>query len=305
MTQHLAVGKEDPRTQQRHRLLVVLALTLSFMIVEVIGGLLTGSLALVADAGHMLTDAAGIMLSLLAIWFASKPPTPQNTFGYVRLEILAALANGVLLFSMAVFILYETYRRIESPPDILTGPMLAIAVVGLVINLASAWFLHARADESLNLRGAYLEVLGDAIASLGVILAAIIIQTTGWLLADPLISGAIGLLILPRTWNLMKQAVQILMEGVPAHLDVTEIERAMRASHGVQDVHDLHVWTLTSGKEALSAHVLVGDLADGRHILADLQQCLRDRFAIEHTTIQLESDRSPIFQITGRTEAKK
>ncbi len=275
------------------------------MVIEVVGGLLTGSLALLADAGHMLTDVAGICLSLFAIWFASKPPTPSNTYGYVRLEILAALANGVLLFSMATFILYEAYRRIWSPPEVLAGPMLTIAVVGLGVNLASMWLLHRGADESLNLRGAYFEVLGDAIASLGVIVAALIIQFIGWTLADPLISGAIGLFILPRTWNLITQAVQILMEGVPPHLDLREIEIAMRVSHGVRDVHDLHVWTLTSGKEAMSAHVLVDDLSDGQHILNDLQALLRERFGIEHTTVQLENDRSSLIRISPGSNHKK
>jgi cobalt-zinc-cadmium efflux system protein len=287
-------------TRHRTSLRWALGLTVAFLILEVIGAIWTGSLALLADAGHMLTDVAGISLSLLAIWFASKPPTPMNTYGYVRLEILAALANGVLLLSMAAFILYEAYGRMWSPPDILTGPMLIIAIIGLGVNLTSMWLLHSGASDSLNLRGAYLEVLGDAIASLGVILAALIIQLTGWKPMDPLISGAIGLFILPRTWNLIQQAVQILMEGVPPHLDVREIETAMRGSHGVRDVRDLHVWTLTSGKEAMSAHVLVEDLSDGQHILSDLQQVLRQRFAIEHTTLQLESDRSPIFQIPRR-----
>jgi cobalt-zinc-cadmium efflux system protein len=210
---------------KRHsiRLSWALGLTVGFLILEVIGAIWTGSLALLADAGHMLTDVAGICLSLFAIWFASKPPTPSNTYGYVRLEILAALANGVLLFSMATFILYEAYRRIWSPPEVLPGPMLAIAVVGLGVNLTSMWLLHKGSDESLNLRGAYFEVLGDAIASLGVIVAAFTIQFTGWTLVDPVISGAIGLFILPRTWNLIKQAVQVLMEGVPLHLDVREI----------------------------------------------------------------------------------
>lgn len=268
------------------------------MIIEVVGGLVTGSLALLADAGHMLTDVAGISMSLFAIWFASKPPTRSNTYGYVRSEILAALANGVLLFSMAAFILFEAYRRIWSPPEILAGPMLVIAVFGLGVNLVNMWLLHREADEGLNFRGAYFEVLGDAMASLGVIAAALIVQFTGWTLADPLISGSIGLFILPRTWNLIKQAVQILMEGVPPHLDVREIETAMRGSHGVRDVHDLHVWTLTSGKEAMSAHVLVEDLSDGQHILKDLQALLLERFGIDHTTVQLESDRSPLITIS-------
>jgi len=209
------------------RLRWALGLTVIFLILEVIGAFWTGSLALLADAGHMLTDVAGMGLSLFAIWFASRPPTPMNTYGYVRLEILAALANGVLLLSMAVFILYEAYQRIWSPPEILVGPMLIIAIVGLGVNLASMWLLHKGADESLNLRGAYLEVLGDALASLGVIVAALLIHWTGWILVDPLISGTIGLFILPRTWNLIARAVQILMEGVPPHLDVREIVRPM------------------------------------------------------------------------------
>ncbi len=297
---------EPPGTTsgKRHRVRLgwALGLTVAFLILEVVGAIWTGSLALLADAGHMLTDVAGICLSLFAIWFASKPPTATNTYGYVRMEILAALANGVLLLSMATFILYEAYQRLWSPPEVLAGPMLTIAVVGLSVNLTSMWLLHRGADESLNLRGAYFEVLGDAMASLGVIAAALIIHFTGWTLADPLISGAIGLFILPRTWNLIKQAVQILMEGVPPHLDVRDIEAAMRVSHGVRDVHDLHVWTLTSGKEAMSAHVLVDDLSDGQHILKDLQALLLERFGIEHTTVQVESDRSPLIRISPGTK---
>jgi cobalt-zinc-cadmium efflux system protein len=278
------------------RLAWVLALTITFLVVEVIGGLWTGSLALLADAGHMLTDVGGLVLSLVAVWFAQRPPSASNTYGYYRMEILAALANGLVLFGVAAVILYEAYRRIWAPPEILAGPMLLIAVLGLAVNLVGMWLLHRGAGESLNLRGAYLEVLGDALGSIGVILAAVIIQTTGLTLADPIISAGIGLFILPRTWGLMRQAVHVLMEGVPPHLDPPTIERAMRASHGVRAVHDLHVWTLTSGRDALSAHVRVDDLADGRHVLGDLQQVLHDRFGIEHVTIQLESD-EPLLQI--------
>jgi cobalt-zinc-cadmium efflux system protein len=268
----------------------------------VVGGLWTGSLALLADAGHMLTDVAGLGLSLLAVWFALKPPTAANTYGYFRMGILAALANGAVLFGIAGIILYEAYQRLWAPPPVHGRPMLVIAVVGLAVNLLAMRLLHGGADESLNVRGAYLEVLGDALGSVGVIAAALIIQTTGFVLADPLISAGIGLFILPRTWGLMREAVHVLMEGVPPHLDMREIERAMREAHGVRTVHDLHVWTLTSGKEAMSAHVLVEDLADGQHVLGDLQQLLRERFGIEHTTIQLESDRSPLVQI-GREPA--
>lgn len=285
------------------RLAWALALTGAFFLVEVIGGFWTGSLALLADAGHMLTDVGGLTLSVLAIWFARRPPSPSNTYGYFRMEILAALANGVVLFGVAGFILYEAYRRLWARPEILAGPMLVIAILGLGINLLGMWLLRGGADESLNLRGAYLELLSDALGSVGVILAAVIIQTTGFTLADPLISAGIGLFILPRTWGLMRQAVHILMEGTPPHLDLGEIETAMRAAHGVRTVHDLHVWTLTSGKEAMSAHVLVEDLADGQHILGDLQQLLHERFGIDHVTIQLESDRSPLVQLNRAAES--
>lgn len=283
------------------RLAWTLALTSTVLLVEVLGGFWTGSLALLADAGHMLTDVGGLVLSLLAVWFARRPPSASNTYGYYRMEILAALANGLVLFAVAAVVLYEAYRRILAPPDVLAGPMLAIAMVGLGANLGGMWLLHTGAGESLNVRSAYLEVLADALGSVGVILAAVIIKISGNPLADPVISAGIGIFILPRTWGLMRQAIHVLMEGVPSHLDPQAIERAMQASHGVLAVHDLHVWTLTSGRDALSAHVRVEDLTDGRHVLGDLQQLLHDRFGIEHVTIQLESD-APLLQI-GVTSA--
>ena len=218
------------------------------------------------------------------------------------MEILAALANGVVLFGVAGIILYKAYRRVWNPPEILAGPMLGIAVLGLGVNLTAMWLLHKGAGESLNLRGAYLEVLGDALGSVGVIVAAVVIRTTGFVLADPIISAGIGLFIPPRTWGLMRQAVHILMEGVPPHLNPADIEAAMRTAHGVRAVHDLHVWTLTSGRDALSAHVLMEDLADGQHVLGDLRTLLQERFAIEHVTIQLESDRSPLVQVAPRSQ---
>jgi cobalt-zinc-cadmium efflux system protein len=277
-------------------------------VVEVAGGLWTGSLALLADAGHMLADVGGLLLSLLAAWFARRPPSPRNTYGYLRMEILAALVNGVVLFVVAGAILYEAYRRWEAPRDILTGPMLGIAAIGLGANLLGLLLLRRGARESLNVRAAYLEVLSDALGSLVVILAAIVIGLTGATWVDAAASAAIGLVILPRTWGLMRQAVRILMEGAPPHLDLRDLEQAMRASHGVRAVHDLHVWTVTSGREALSAHVRVEDLADGRHVLGDLQRLLRDRFGIEHVTVQLESD-EPLLQIgrapTGPGEGRR
>jgi cobalt-zinc-cadmium efflux system protein len=277
-----------------------LALTAGFMVIEVIGGLWTGSLALLADAGHMLTDVGGLCMSLLAVRFAQRPPTPMNTYGYLRMEILAALANGVVLFLVAGYILYEAFHRLWAPPQIRSGPMLIIAVLGLGVNLCSLWLLHRGAGESLNIRGAYMEVLSDALGSVGVIVAAVIIQSTAWSLVDPMISAAIGLFILPRTWALMRQALHVLMEGVPLHLDIQQIEAAMITVRGVRAVHDLHVWTLTSGKEAMSGHVVVDDLAVGDRLLRDLHKLLHERFGIEHTTIQLESE--PLVQIASQPD---
>ena len=284
------------------RLVWALLLTSAFLVVEVIGGLWTGSLALLADAGHMLADVGGLVLSLLAAWFARRPPTAANTYGYYRMEILAALANGVVLFGVAAVVLYEAYRRIWAPPEVLAGPMLLIAVVGLCVNLAGMWLLHGGAGRA-SMSGAPIwrsratrsppSVSSWPPSSSG---------PRGLVLVDPLVSAGIGLFILPRTWGLLRQAIHILMEGVPPHLDPREIEAAMRTAHGVRAVHDLHIWTLTSGREALSAHVLVEDLSDGQHVLGDLQTLLRQRFGIEHVTIQLESDRSPLIQVARQMD---
>ena len=273
----------------RQRLLWALALTASFLVVEVIGGLLTGSLALLADAAHMLTDVAGLGLSLLAIWFAAKPPTPEKSYGYYRVEILAALINALVLLAVSAFILYEAYRRFASPPDVLGGPMLAVAAVGLGVNLVSIWLLRAGAQESLNLKGAYLEVASDALGSLGVIIAAVVVLSTRWSVVDPIIGAGIGLFVIPRTWALLTQAVNILLEGTPAHLNLDDVTRAMLEIPGTREVHDLHVWTLTSGKYAMSGHVGVGDPRQGNEILRRLHAMLHEQFGIEHTTIQLES----------------
>ncbi len=282
---------------RRSRLAAVLALTGGFMVVEVAGGWWTGSLALLADAGHMLGDVGSLTLGLLAVWFASRPPTPAQSYGYFRLEILAALVNALVLLAVAALILYEAVQRLWAPPPVAAGPMLAIAVAGLAVNLVGLRVLHRAGDGGLLLHVAWLELLSDALGSAAVIVAGLVIQLTGFLLADPLVSLVVGVFIVPRTWNVLRQAVHVLMEGVPPHLDLREIEGAMREAHGVRAVHDLHVWTLTSGTDAMSAHVLVDDLADGRHILGDLQHLLRERFGIEHTTIQLETDRSPVLQI--------
>jgi cobalt-zinc-cadmium efflux system protein len=273
-------------------------LTSAFLVVEVAAGFWTGSLALLADAGHMLTDVAGLALALFAAWIASRPPTPAKSYGYYRVEILAALANSVLLFGVAALIVYEAYRRLLAPPDVKGAPMLVVAAAGLVVNLIGMWLLHRGAGESLNVRGAYLEVVSDALGSLGVLVAGALIIATGWRLADPLIGAAIGVFIMPRTWTLLRQSVDILLEATPAHIDLVEVERAMRAVAGVRQVHDLHVWTLTSGKHAMSGHVVVDDVAASDRILRELHALLHDRFDIEHTTVQVEFE--PLVQVTMR-----
>ncbi len=272
-----------------------LVLTGGFLVVEVIAGLWTGSLALLADAGHMLTDVGGLAMALFAIWFAAKPPTPAKTYGYYRVEILAALANAVLLLVVSVFILFEAYRRFVHPPNVLGKPMLVVAVAGLAVNLAGVWLLRRGSGESLNIKGAYFEVASDALGSVGVLLAGLIVVTTGWQRADPLIGAGIGLFIIPRTWALLRQTVNVLLEGTPPHVDLADVERVMRTVAGVVEVHDLHVWTLTSGKYAMSGHVQVADLSAGNELLRRLHALLHERFGIEHTTIQLESE--PLMQI--------
>lgn len=273
---------------QKRRLALVLGLTTIYLLVEVAGSLLTGSLALLADAGHMLTDVGGLALSLLAVWFAERPATPQKTYGFYRAEILAALANALVLLAVSFFVLYEAYRRFAEPPEVRSLPMLLIATVGLIVNLVGMRLLSGHSQESLNLKGAYLEVISDALSSIGVIIAGMIMLTTGWYLADPLISVGIGLFILPRTWSLLTQSVHILMEGTPSRLDVTTLEAAMRQIEGARGVHDLHVWTITPGLEAISAHVVVDHLDQGQAVLGGVQRVLRERFNIGHITIQIE-----------------
>jgi cobalt-zinc-cadmium efflux system protein len=281
----------------------VFGLTAGFLVIEAAVGLWTGSLSLLADATHMLVDAGGILLSLLAVWFAERPATPAKTYGYYRVEILAALVNGVVLCVMAIAILVATYERMWQPPLVPGGPILAVAVLGLAVNLSSLALLHAGAHASLNVRSAYLEVLGDALSSAIVISAGAVILLTGWVWVDLVAGALIAVFILPRTWALLRQAVNILLEGAPAHLDVREIEDAMAAAPAVRRVHDLHVWTLTSGREAMSAHVVVEAGAPSDKILEALHLILHARFGIDHTTIQIETEPAPLIQITPRAGA--
>lgn len=265
-----------------------LALTTTFMVVEVVGGLWTGSLALLADAAHMLTDAGGLTLALIAIRFSERPATPQKTYGYVRMEVLSALTNAVVLLLLTIYIIYEAYQRFLKPLEILGGPMLAVAVVGLAVNLASMKLLSAGSSESLNVKGAYFEVLSDMLGSLGVIVAAAIVTATGWTLIDPLIGAGIGLFIVPRTWILLKQAIHILLEGTPPEVDVALLERKLLGIPGVKAVHDLHVWTITSGIDAMSCHLVVAEISQARETLLSAQEAIKTGFGLTHMTIQVE-----------------
>lgn len=273
------------------RLIVVLALTTTFMVVEAVAGYLTNSLVLIADAGHMLTDVAGLSIALAAIWFAQRPPNARKTYGYYRAEILGALLNGALLIAVSGYILYEAYQRFQDPPEVASIPLLVVASIGLVVNLIGAGLLMRGASESLNIRGAFLEVVGDLLGSIGAIAAGLIILSTGWKYADPLFAAGVGLFILPRTWHLLKSALDVLFEGTPAHIDLQKVQKEIEDQAGVRSVHDLHVWTVTSGFVALSGHVLVRDDADRDALLVVLRRVLLNQFDIEHVTIQVESER--------------
>ena len=276
----------------RGKLLVVLAITSTVLVAELVGSALTGSLALLADAGHMATDVAGILLAVLAVTFASRPATPERTFGYYRLEILAAMVNAMLLFGVALYILREAWQRWNSPPEVDGGLMLVFAVVGLIANLIGLALLRSGAQESLNVRGAYLEVLGDMLGSVAVIVAAIVIALTGWVRADVVASVGVALMILPRTWSLLREAIDVLLETTPRGVDLTQVREHILKTPGVIDAHDLHAWTITSGMPVLSVHVVVNDeaLAEGgsARILAALGDCLAEHFDVEHCTFQLE-----------------
>ena len=283
--------------RSRPVLALTLALTCAFMVVELLAALWTGSLALLADAGHMLTDAGALALALFAMWIAARPPTPAKTYGYYRAEILAALVNALVLLVVAGAILSEAWRRWTTPSAVLAVPMAIVAAGGLGVNLICARLLHHGATDSLNVRAAYLEVLSDALSSLATLVAAGVVLLTGWTGADPLAGVAIALLIVPRTWSLLRQAVNVLLEGTPPHLELAEIEAAMCAVAGVRHVHDLHVWTLTSGREAMSAHVAVDDVRESERLLETLHALLHARFGIDHTTIQLETAPPAVLRI--------
>jgi cobalt-zinc-cadmium efflux system protein len=299
MARHDGHGHARATAASRSRAVLAqtLALTCAFLVVELAAAFWTNSLALLADAGHMLTDAGALALALFATWIAARPPTPAKTYGYYRAEILAALVNALVLLVVAGAILTEAWQRVREPSPVLAGPMAVVAALGLGVNLVGAWLLHRDATASLNVRAAYLEVLSDALSSLAALVAAGVVLATGWVGADPLASALIALLIVPRTWTLLKQAVNVLLEGTPPHLALDEIEAAMCAVAGVRRVHDLHVWTLTSGREAMSAHVVVEDVRESDRLLDTLHALLHARFGIDHTTMQLETEPPSVVQI--------
>ena len=278
--------------QNKKRLRLVFFLTLSYLVAEVIGGIITKSLALLADAGHMLTDVGGLALALVAIWFSEKKATSAKTFGYYRTEILAAVVNAVVLFGISLYILYEAWLRFKNPPQVESSLMLIVAGFGLIINIAGMMIMKKGAAESLNMKGAYFEVLSDALSSIGVIAASLIMMFTGWYYADPILSAVIGLFILPRTWSLLKDGVNILLEGVPRDINIEELRTAVKQIEAVKDVHDLHVWSLTSGMNAMSCHVVLSgeNKYSYNEMLIFLNTAVTSKFNIQHTTIQLEKE---------------
>lgn len=297
MAQASTIDQSEPARFHRHgraadsrrRLSIVLLLTSVYMVAETIGGWWTGSLALLADAGHMFADAAALTLALMAVWFAARPATPNKTFGYYRLEILAALINGVALILVSLLILYEAYQRWSNPPLVRSTTMMVVAAGGLLINLVCAWLLHRDHDEDLNVRGAWLHVIGDALGSVGAIIAGALMSIFGWYAADPLFSGVIALLIVWSSWHLVRESTNVLLEGTPSHINLAAVEDAILETAGVDDVHDLHLWTITSGREALSAHVIHADSISQPDLLKELRTKLHDRFGVDHLTIQMET----------------
>lgn len=273
---------------KKGKLRVVFGLTAVYLVAEIIGGIVTNSLALLADAGHMLTDVAGLGLALFAMNFAERPASASRTYGYLRAEILAALTNAVVLIGISLYILVEAYQRFRNPPEVASGVMLAVAGGGLVVNIVGVLILRGDANESLNVKGAYFEVLSDLLSSIGVIIAGVVMLTTGWYYADPLISAGIGLFIFPRTWVLLRESVGVLLEGSPIGVDMTLVRRTLLESPGVTAVHDLHVWSLTSGYNALSVHVVAADGFNHSDILAEVHRRATDILGMKHVTAQIE-----------------
>lgn len=297
-------SSDRPPGTHRHRtgrvgqgaLLRALVLTAAFSVVEVIGGVLTGSLALLADAGHMLSDVAALSLALAAGWYATRPATPKRSYGYYRLEILAALANGMLLLLIAAYVSFEAFQRLAQPTEVKSLPMLGIAVVGLGVNLSAALILLKHRARSLNTQAAFLHILGDTLGSAGAIVGALVMLTTGWFIADPIISLGIAAIIVFSAWHLMSRTLDILMESTPEHIDMVRVRESVTSLNGVRGIHDLHVWSLTTGFVAMSGHVMMEErlnsVEDQRELLLALRQRLRE-MGVDHATVQLETPDLP------------
>lgn len=285
---HVAV-----RAGRRHvgRLRAALAVLVVFAAIEVVFAFVTGSLALLSDAGHMVTDVLGISMALAAIHLADREQQRrQRTFGLYRLEILAALANAALLVGVGAYVVFEAVRRLREPVEVLTGPMLAVALAGLAANVVAFFLLRQGAEESLNVKGAYYEVLADLVGSVGVVVAAVLIAVTGWQYVDPIVAVAIGVFIVPRALRLGREALRILVQEAPPEIDLDELEAALEAVAGVVDVHDLHVWTLTSEMEVATAHLMVAEGTDHHAVLDEARSLLQERFGVGHATLQVEPD---------------
>ncbi len=290
-------GAAARRATNRKRLTIALALVGAYVIAELVGGLIANSLALLADAGHMLSDAAALGLSLFALWIADRPPTPRRSFGYHRAEILAALVNGATLVVVAILIFIEAWRRFSDPPAVQGALVMGIASGGLLINLAGLWILNSGRDESLNVRGAWLHMLTDALGSVGAILGGFLVWAFDWRWADPAVSVLIGILVIFSSWHLLSETVGVLMEGAPSGLDVEAVRDELAGVSGVAGVHDLHIWSITSGMVSLSAHVEATGTRSDTDVLRDVQERLKHRFGVEHCTIQIEHE--PLHDPTG------
>ena len=280
--------EQSEKKDGKHRLTLALSITASWFVIELAGGLYANSLALLADAAHMLTDLAALGLSLFAIRISTRPATHQKTFGYLRAEILAALANGVFLILIGFYIFYESYKRFQQPPEVKSLPMLIIAATGLVANLVTASLLFRSRRENLNLRGAFLHVVGDTLGSVGAIVAGLLMMLRQWYLADPIVSAIVGALVLYSSWELVSESVDILLEGTPRHLRIPQILNDLGAMSGVVSVHDLHVWSITSDMTAMSCHVVLKQNEDAGAALSKLSSLMWEKYGIEHTTIQIE-----------------
>lgn len=273
------------------RMAVALGITGGWFLIELVGGLYTNSLALLADAAHMLTDLAALGLSVFALKIASRPATHQKTYGYLRAEILAALANGIFLVLIGIYIFYEAYLRFMAPPLVKGIPMLIVAATGLAANLFTARLLYTRQGNNLNLRSAFLHVLGDALGSLGAVMAGIVMVMWRWYLADPVVSVLVGMLVMYSSWQLVRESVDVLLEGTPAHLNIADILKDIGSVGGVNSVHDLHVWSITSEMPAMSCHIIIGNNGDSPSVLSALSRIMNEKYGIEHTTIQIEVEK--------------